>query len=166
VTIVSIEIDKPADAIIIAAPYAPSGPIIVGTSNSLVDVASGVEVTFHMNEAGLGFMVGTRIRAAYVDDPVATWMEGVCTAFDGANLTVLTSLSSGFGLHSNWNITVAGQPGQGLPGPPGPVGPQGPPGPSGSGDEAPIDDNAYGRSNAAWLRVLKYSGDVVDGGNF
>jgi phage gp45-like len=32
--------------------------------------------------------------------------------------------------------------------------------------EAPTDGHAYGRSNAAWLQVLKMSGDIVDGGNF
>jgi hypothetical protein len=32
--------------------------------------------------------------------------------------------------------------------------------------EAPIDGNAYGRQNAAWVDVLMSSGDIVDGGNF
>lgn len=31
--------------------------------------------------------------------------------------------------------------------------------------EAPIDNTAYGRSNAAWKQVIA-SGDIIDGGNF
>lgn len=54
-------------------------------------------------------------------------------------------------------------------GPTGPVGPQGPPGTSGSGggiEDAPVDTFAYGRRDAAWIQVLKTSGDIVDGGNY
>lgn len=32
--------------------------------------------------------------------------------------------------------------------------------------EAPVDGAGYGRLNNTWARVLLYSGDIVDGGNF
>jgi hypothetical protein len=89
-----------------------------------------------------------------------------------------------------WNeISTGGSGGTGPPGPQGPMGPPGPtavstdanndarlgsdnlifvPIPPGGGGlpEAPIDGNAYGRSDAAWLQVLKTTGDIFDGGNF
>jgi hypothetical protein len=164
-TIVNIEIEKPADAIIIAAPYAPAGPALFGTSATANDVGLGGEYTFRMQQTGLGFMPGMRVRAS-VQDNVSVFMEGVCSSFDTINLTFTSDVANGVGIHDAWNITLAGEPG--IPGPtgdPGPPGPQGPPGGAGL-DEAPMDGAAYGRSAAAWLRVLKYSGDVVDGGNF
>jgi hypothetical protein len=44
-------------AAVFAAPYAPHGPIIAGTSASEVEIALG-EHTFVMEQCNLGFMPG------------------------------------------------------------------------------------------------------------
>jgi hypothetical protein len=176
-TIVSISIDQPASAIIIAAPYAPAGPVVAGTSSTQNDVATGGSYTFRMDQSGLGWIPGMRARASAQAD-LNTWIEGIVTSFDSINLTIEGDLSNGYGIWNAWNVNVAGQPGhgdqgpQGVPGPQGPpgaTGPQGPPGTAGSGGgipEAPQDSVAYGRINASWIRVVMSSGDVVDGGNY
>jgi hypothetical protein len=80
-------------------------------------------------EANIGFRIGMRVRAASTDATAGTttWIEGIVTAWDETNLTVAIDLVSGVGLHTAWNINVAGQPGlQGQKGDPGPTGAQGP----------------------------------------
>ena len=161
-TVTAIEIEKPADAIIIAAPYAPAGPIVAATSNTPANPAVGGTYTFRVNEGGLGFVPGFRVRAAAQVDPLS-WIEGIVTEFDGVNLTLESDLSDGIGVYDSWFINVAGE--QGMAGPEGPPGPQGPPGGAGL-PEAPMDGYGYGRRNGQWAQVLLFSGDILDGGNF
>jgi hypothetical protein len=90
-----------------------------------------------MNEFGLGFVAGVRVRAAVSTNP-AQWMEGIVTSYDDvASVLVMNADLIGGGggtLFNSWNINVAGQPGaQGTIGPSGPTGdPGGPPGPQGT----------------------------------
>jgi hypothetical protein len=161
-TIRSIALEKPTDAILVAAPYAPAGPIISATSDTPANPSTGGTYVFRVNEPGLGFLPGFRVRAASQDNPEA-WLEGLVTAFDGINLTIESDLYNGIGIYDEWFINVAGE--QGQVGPPGPQGPEGPAGGMGFPD-APTDDRAYGRMNGLWVQVIAAANDVVDGGNF
>jgi len=118
---------SPPGAAVFAAPYAPHGPIIAGTSLSEVEIALG-ERTFVMEQFNLGFMPGMRLRAAVLDQPNVGF-EGNVVSYDPTTneLVILADLIGGAGLYSNWSLTVAGVPGvQGPMGPPGPEGPRGP----------------------------------------
>jgi hypothetical protein len=122
-------------ATVFAAPYAPHGPIIAGTSLSEVEIALG-EHTFVMEQFNLGFLPGIRIRAAVVNTP-NVGMEGNVVSYSATTneLVVLADLADGVGPHNDWTITVAGVPGvQGPEGPPGPQGPAGTPG----GPQGPV----------------------------
>jgi hypothetical protein len=128
---------------ILAAPLAPRGPVIAGTSNTSVTIGLG-EQTLTMNEFALGFVPGVRIRVASNTNPDA-WMEGIVTAYDGmSSVLVLDVLLLGEGggtLFNEWNVNVTGE--QGIQGPMGPSGPQGdpggPPGPQGPQGPAGLD---------------------------
>jgi hypothetical protein len=115
---------------------APRGPVIAGTSDSTVTTGLGAQI-FTMNEFGLGFVAGLRVRAASSANP-DQWMEGIVTSYDDvASVLVMNADLIGGGggtLFNSWNINVAGQPGQiGPIGPSGPTGdPGGPPGPQGA----------------------------------
>jgi hypothetical protein len=122
-----------------AAPYAAAGPLISGTSLTPNSIDTTTIKTFTIQEYGRSFFPGTRIRvsAGGFSD---VWLEGIVTAWDGQIVSIDGDLSSGTGTYSNWNVNVAGEPGnQGPIGPVGPVGPsggpvgpQGPPGAPGS----------------------------------
>lgn len=141
-----------ANATVITAPYAPRGPIMVGTSETEVTIPvlaedQKVARSFIMNEFNPGFMIGTRMRAVVTGSP-QHWMEGVIDGFNFHTNTLtllidLTSSDESYGSYGQWNLTVAGEPGirgpegvqgpQGMPGNPGgPVGPIGPEGPRGA----------------------------------
>jgi hypothetical protein len=113
-------------ATVFAAPYAPHGPIIAGSSLSEVEITLGQHL-FVMEQFNLGFVPGIRLRCAVVDEP-NVGMEGNVVSYSAATneLVILADLMGGFGPYSNWSITVAGVPG--IQGPEGPQGPQGPPG--------------------------------------
>lgn len=119
---------SPPGATVFAAPYAPHGPIIAGTSLSEVEIGLG-ERTFVMEQFNLGFMPGMRLRATVVDEQVG--LEGNVLSYSAATneLVIVADLIVGEGEHSGWTITVAGVPG--IQGPEGPIGPQGPPGEAG-----------------------------------
>ena len=119
-------------AIAVAAPYAPRGPIIAGTSSSSNTLISTGLVSFAMNEPSLDFNEGIRLRAS-VNGGSNQWMEGVVQSYVGNLLTIGVDIKSGFGTFHDWLINVAGQPGaDGAPGPTGPAGaPGGPSGASG-----------------------------------
>lgn len=125
-TITGISILGAQNATIVAAPYAPAGPLLAGTSDSSVIIGEPL-VTFVMNEFGLGFVPGVRIRASAQVDPTRKWMEGVVTGYVDNVLSVTTDFWGDIGdPFTGWNINVAGLPGQ-----TGDAGPQGPPGPPG-----------------------------------
>ena len=132
------------DVVVVAAPYAPAGPVIAGTSASTITIGSIGTYTFAMNEFKLGFAPGMRVRAAVNDYP-DQWMEGLVIDYDGTHVVMEVDSFHGDGAYDDWNINVAGVPGQqgpqgpqgqqGTPGdpggPPGPEGPMGPAGPQG-----------------------------------
>jgi Pectate lyase superfamily protein len=130
----------------VAAPYAPAGPKIFGTSASEVPVDIIGAKTFVMNEFALAFQVGVRLRMTATEN-LGAWIEGVVQSYDTSTktLVILPDRSSGTGTYDNWSINVAGEPG-----PQGPVGPTGPVGPV---PEAPNDGTLYGRRNLGWAIV-------------
>lgn len=127
-------------ALAIAAPYGAVGPRAAGTSLTANDIV--VEpTTFTMEEYGLSFLPGQRVRATAIE-ATGVWMEGLVQSYNGQDVVILPDLTKGTGVYDDWKISVAGEPGvvgpqgpQGIAGtpggPPGPVGPQGAPGPAG-----------------------------------
>jgi hypothetical protein len=144
--ITSITPSLEPSAIVVAAPYAPSGQIISGTSETALSIPPGPapfpSYVWQIVEANIGFRIGMRVRSAAADATAGTttWIEGVVTAWDETNLTVAIDLVSGVGLHTAWNINVTGQPG--LQGQPGIQGQQGIPGPPFSAG-IPIDSPIF-----------------------
>ena len=154
-TIVSLTIARPAvmtegggfvpSAVAVAAPYAPRGPIIAGTSDTAVTLISTGAASWVLNEPSLEFHEGARMRASVIG-ATNIWMEGLVLSYipDTRLLTLGVDLSSGTGAtFDEWTLNVAGQPGaagpsgpQGAPGgptgPTGPTGMQGPPGINGA----------------------------------
>lgn len=123
-----ISAGKPPTAVIVAAPYAPAGPITSCSSDAQIQIIGAGQYTFPVNETGLGFLPGMRVRAAAQDDPTQ-WVEGIVTAFDTVELVIAADLYNGAGVWTGWNINITGQPGlTGAKGDTGAVGPQGPPG--------------------------------------
>jgi Collagen triple helix repeat (20 copies) len=123
--------------IILAAPYAPAGPIIYGTSHTGDTIGYGTH-SLVMDQPRLGFAPGMRVRAT-AENLADTWFEGEITSYDGETLVIDSDLTDGAGTYESWSVSLTGEPGAqgpagpagpaGTPGgPPGPIGPQGPPG--------------------------------------
>ena len=145
-TITSLALATGPTSVAVAAPYAPSGPLVSGTSLSSVGIGTGLKV-FILEEYGRSFAPGVRIRATNALS--GDWLEGVVTAYDVATrqITIDADLVSGMDVYADWHLNVTGEPGekgdtgdtgpQGPPGTPGgpvgPAGPQGEPGPTGPG---------------------------------
>jgi hypothetical protein len=143
--ITSITPSLEPSAIVVAAPYAPSGQIISGTSTTAITIPTVPpfgNYVWTIVETNIGFRIGMRVRAAATDATAGTttWMEGVIVAWDETNVTVAVDLVSGFGLHNAWNVNVTGQPGL-----TGQTGAQGPPGVQGPawGTGVPIDSPIF-----------------------
>lgn len=131
--ITSVSLLLAPSATVIAAPYAPAGQVISGTSTTALAIPLGPPpiplYVWSIVETNIGFRLGMRIRAAASDATAGTttWIEGIVTAWDEVNLTIQPDLWSGLGTHNAWNVNVTGQPGltgpQGAPGAPGQIGP-------------------------------------------
>lgn len=139
---------NPDGGVVVAAPYAPAGTLLSGTTGDNVTITTGA-ISFHMQQFGLGFLGGERVHASAQGQPT-NWMEGTVTNYDlnTSILTVSVDRTNGVGTYWGWNISACGLPGatgpqgpvgpkgdQGTPGGPqgevGPAGPQGIPGPVG-----------------------------------
>ena len=134
-TITSLAVASQPTAVAVAAPYAPAGPLISGTSKSAIGVSTGTKL-FTIEQWGRSFPPGSRLRATSV--PEGYWVEGIAVSYDGATriLELAVDKVSGTGAPANWSIHVTGEPGRdgatGAQGPTGPVGPSGGPvGPAG-----------------------------------
>jgi len=136
VAIIAINDVELPSATVVAAPFAPRGPIVAGTSQSTVTFSLGPKL-YVMQQFGLGFLPGVRVRASH---DAASWQEGVVTSYANQDLIVNIDLVHGVGTLAGWSISVAGEPGtQGPAGPQGPqgieggpMGPAGPVGPQGA----------------------------------
>src|SRR5262245_5285304 len=97
-------------AVVAAAPYAPLGPVIFGTSTTSNTIGTGPH-TF-ITQYGLGFSTGMRVRASVPGYP-DYWMEGNVTSYEGNALTINCTLTSLLiSTFQNWLLNVAGEPGQ------------------------------------------------------
>jgi hypothetical protein len=79
-----------------------------GTSTTSNTVGTG-SLTF-TTQSGLAYNVGARIRISSSATP-ANYVEGVCTAYSGTSLTILSDAVGGSGAFTSWNLNIAGQPG-------------------------------------------------------
>jgi hypothetical protein len=99
-------------------PVGPQGPSgasgYLASSTTSQAISSGSKV--FATQGGLAYVVGSRMRFASAGTPNA-WMEGTCTAYDGvSSLTAsIDTLGPLTGTYSDWNFSVAGQPGVGIP---------------------------------------------------
>jgi hypothetical protein len=143
-TIISSSVTQRVPGVtVVVAPYGPRGPVITGTSSSAFTIAPGPAV-FTMNEYGLGFTPGVRVRASAVG-ATDQWVEGIVTDYTDNALSIDVDLTGGDGIYSSWNVNVAGERGA--------IGPAGPQGATGAVPEAPQDSNKYVRYNAAWNSI-------------
>ena len=122
-----------AGAVVATAPFAPAGPLIAGTSVSSVELGLGPR-TFVMQQFGLGFLPGVRLRASVTP---TQWAEGVAISYAEPDLVITIDTFAGTGAYDDWTITVAGEPGQ-----VGPIGPQGAQGVPGTAAAAVLYDQA------------------------
>lgn len=79
------------------------------TSETAATITASSPVTF-TTQSALPYLPGTRLR--FYSRGSGAWMEGKVTSYAGQTLTALMDLASGSGSHSDWNITVTGEPGE------------------------------------------------------
>jgi hypothetical protein len=72
-----------------------------------------VSFGFAATPVNLGWLAGTRLRAAAIADP-ANWMEGSIVALGPTEVTLSVDASGGAGSFTGWNLSLAGA--QGAPG--------------------------------------------------
>lgn len=84
-----------------------SAAAVTGLSTSSLSVGTGSK-SFTV-EAGLGFALGQRLRAA--SDDATKIMEGEVTAYSGTTLTIDVDYTEGSGTHADWNISITGMRG-------------------------------------------------------
>lgn len=120
-------------------PAGGDGPGYLATSVTSLTIGTGSK-SFTTQE-GLAYTAGARVRTSSEAD-TSNWMEGLCTSYSGTSLVVNVTLTDGSGTHSDWNINLAGEPGDGG-GDPGPQGEQGEPGPPGAGFRFDVTVDPY-----------------------
>ncbi len=81
---------------------------ITGTSTTSLLIGAGSKV--FTTQVDLGWVVGSRIRAAYASD-TTKYMEGLATAYSSTSLTVLVDTIGGSGTFASWNLSLSGDPG-------------------------------------------------------
>jgi len=79
-------------------------------ATSTTSLAIGTGSTAFTTQAGLAYGAGARVRAASAADGT-NYMEGLATAYSGTTLTINVTATGGSGVHADWNINLAGQPG-------------------------------------------------------
>jgi len=72
-----------------------------------------VSFGFAATPVNLGWLTGTRLRAAAIADP-ANWMEGSIVALGPTEVTLSVDATGGAGSFTGWNLSLAGA--QGAPG--------------------------------------------------
>jgi hypothetical protein len=79
-------------------------------ATSTTSLAIGAGSTAFTTQAGLAYGAGARVRASSAADST-NYMEGLATAYSGTTLTINVTATGGSGVHADWNINLAGQPG-------------------------------------------------------
>jgi hypothetical protein len=150
------------------------GPGYAATSTTSLAVASGSK-TF-ATQSGLAYSVGARARASSAGTS-NTWMEGQVTAYAGASLTINVDTVNGSGTHADWNINLAGIPGQqgppgaagtpGAPGTPGTPGAAGPGVPTGGTATQILQKNSTTDYDTSWVnKPVSFPEAPTDGANY
>lgn len=83
-----------------------SGP----TATSTTSLAIGTGSKTFTTQANRSLLVGDRIRAKSAANPTH-WMEGYITSYSGTSLIVDMDLVGDSGTHTDWNISLTGEPG-------------------------------------------------------
>ena len=81
-------------------------------ASSLSPATIGLGSVVFTTQEGLAYQAGARVRASSRAN-TANYMEGLVTSYSGATLTVAVSYVAGTGSHSDWNLSLAGDPGTG-----------------------------------------------------
>lgn len=92
----------------IDGPQGVAGASYAATSTTSLAIATGSK-TF-TTQAGLAYVVGSRVRAADSTNP-ANYMEGVCTAYATTSLTLAVDKIGGSGTVATWTLSLAGDVG-------------------------------------------------------
>src|SRR5215831_2126371 len=102
-------------ASVISAPYAPQGPRIFGTSQTKNTIDLIGPKTFVMDQFGLSFMPGVRLRITAQDD-LTQFVEGVVVSYATNTKTLVLTPDFYGGLlgneYSAWNVNVTGERGE------------------------------------------------------
>jgi hypothetical protein len=133
--------------------------VVTGTSATNLAIATGSKI--FATQAGVGWALGQRLRAA--SDDATKVMEGEVTAYSGTSLTVDVDYTAGSGSHADWNLSVAGE--RGGQGDPGADGDDGAPGLSFDPDavvDTFADRDAYD-AEAQFFAVLVIADESTDG---
>ena len=82
-------------------------------ATSATSLAIGTGSKGFTTQAALAYSVGARVRLSHAADP-AKYIEGVCTAYDDETgaMTVLVDVVGGSGTYADWNVNIAGEPGE------------------------------------------------------
>lgn len=102
---------------------------VTATSTTSFAIGTGsTTFVYTSTAANLGWLIGTRLRAASNAGPT-NFMEGLVTAVSNTQVTILVDAIGGSGTHADWNIFISGSVGA-----TGATGATGPTGPAGSSD--------------------------------
>jgi hypothetical protein len=89
----------------------PQGKSYSCTSATSFAIATGSKI--FATQAGLAWLPGARARVSSLAGGGVNYVEGVVTAYSGTTLTVNVSKVVGSGTHTDWQISLAGDPGSG-----------------------------------------------------
>lgn len=80
-----------------------------GTSTTSFSIGTGSKA--FTTQAGLAYVVGSRVRASSAAAPTVDYMEGVVTGYASTTLTATIDRAVGSGTHTDWNLSIAGDVG-------------------------------------------------------
>lgn len=89
----------------------PTGPASVITGTSTTSRTLGTGSMAFTTQAGIGWVVGTRLRFTSAANPTTHYMEGVVTAYSSTSLTATMDRFVGTGTRTDWNISACGDAG-------------------------------------------------------
>lgn len=88
--------------------FFPLAANVTGTSDTELTIGTGERLI--ETQAGLGWQPGTRLRVASAADHT-DWMEGHIDDYAGTSLALDVDRIGGSGTFSEWNLSIAGDPG-------------------------------------------------------
>jgi hypothetical protein len=83
--------------------------IVTRSSTTSNTISTGSKTFSYTNTSNLGWVVGTRLRAA---NSSTNWVEGVVTAVSSTSVIVNVDLTNGSGTFTSWNIALTGERGE------------------------------------------------------